>query len=425
MSDIPMSDEECRFAMQALESRIEAYAHLIVTRGVAVAGGQELVVTAPVEAASFTRDVVRAGYAAGASHVTVIWQDDQVTRAEYEHTAIDYFRTTPGWKREQLDSLAAAGACFLWLEGEDPDALRGIDPAKPAAAAHARNTECAIFRHGLDFGQNAWCIAGVPVPAWAAKVYPHLSHDEAILRLWRAILDVARVTDDPDEAWDTHNAAFQKSKRLLNEGRFDALHYTSGNGTNLTIGLPRNHVWEGGAASTAGGTSFFPNIPTEEVFTSPDRMRSEGTVFSAMPLVLQGTVIREFWFRFEAGRVVDFGAEQGAEVLRQLLDSDEGARRLGECALISKNTPIRQTGLLFYSTLYDENASCHLALGMGFPECYEGGCDLSPDELLERGVNRSSRHVDFMVGADDLSIMGITAAGDEVPVFVHGQWAWE
>lgn len=426
MTDIPMSEAECAVAMRHLEPRLKQYAELLVRRGVAVRPGQELVVTAPVEAAGFVRTLVRAGYAAGAGHVTLMWNDDELSRLEYENCPLERFERIPSWEAEQRNALAREGACFLWLDGADPDALLEVDPAKPAARAVAVHRQCPEYRHGLDFGENAWCIAGVPVRAWAQKVFPDLSAHESVYRLWEAVLDVTRVVDDdPEDAWETHNAALVKNKRLLNERRFDALHYTSKNGTDLTIGLPQAHVWEGGAAKTRGGTIFFPNMPTEEVFTSPDRTRADGVVHSVLPLVHNGSVVRDFWLRFESGRVVDYGAEQGRAVLQHILEADEGARHLGECALISKNTPIRQSGLLFYNTLYDENASCHLALGMGFPDCYEGGVELMKEELVARGVNESTQHVDFMIGADDLNVTGVTASGEEVPVFVHGQWSWE
>ena len=422
----PLTAEECRASMRAIEDQISNYAELLVRDGVAVRPDQELVVSAPVEAYEFVRQVVAAGYEAGAGHVTVVWGDERVTRLEYENLPQDYFETVPAWKREQLNSLAEGGAAFLFLSGEDPSALKGVDPAKPATAARARNAQCRSFRDGMDFGRNAWCIGGVPVVAWARRVFPNVSDEEAMYRLWTAILRVSRADgDDPHGEWETHNAAFEKNKRHLNGMRFDSLHYTSANGTDLVVGLTDRHVWEGGAACTQDGTTFFPNIPTEEVFTSPDARRAEGRVVSALPLVHNGHVVRDFWFEFRDGRVVDYGAEQGASVIEGILGTDEGARRLGECAIISKNTPIRQSGLIFYNTLYDENASCHLALGMGFPDCYEGGVSMSPEQLAERGVNRSHTHVDFMIGSDDLSIAGITAEGEEVPFFVGGQWAWE
>ena len=428
MSPIPMTDEECRVATEALSDQLDLYADLLVKKGAAVRPGQELVVECPVERADFARRVVAAGSPAGAGpgHVTVIWDDDAISRLTYENVDVDWFRHTPSWKVEQLNSLAEAGATFLFLEGSDPSALKGIDPAKPAAASKARNTECKSFRDGMDFGRNVWCIAGVPVAAWAREVFPGTSDAEATYRLWNLILSVARADgNDPESAWETHNASFEKTKRFLNGHRFDALRYEASNGTNLIVGMNPGHVWDGGAARTQDGTTFFPNIPTEEVFTSPDRARAEGIVYSAMPLVHAGQIVRDFWLRFEGGRVVDFSAEQGAEVLRHIIETDENSCRLGECALISKNTPIRQSETLFFDTLYDENASCHLALGMGFPECLEGGVNLGKEGLLARGVNQSVAHVDFMIGTDDLNVWGVCEDGTEVPVFENGQWAWE
>ena len=426
MAPIPMTDEECRLATEALSDQIDLYANLLVRKGAALRPGQELVLQAPVESADFARRVVRAAYRAGAGHVTVIWADDQVTRLTYENCDLSFFEHTPSWQVEQLNSLAEDGAAFLFLEGSDPSALKDVDPAKPAAAARARNTECRSFRDGMDFGRNVWCIAGVPVQAWASEVFPDLSPAEALYRLWVLVLEVSRADgEDPESSWETHNASFEKTKRFLNGHAFDALRYEASNGTDLTVGLPEGHVWDGGAGRTQDGVTFFPNIPTEEVFTSPDRLRADGVVRSALPLVRSGQIVRNFWLRFEGGRVVDFGAEQGREVLRHIIETDEGARRLGEVALVSKNTPIRQSETLFFSTLYDENASCHLALGMGFPECLEGGVNLGKEELLARGVNQSSTHVDFMIGTDDLNVFGISADGTETPVFVNGQWAWE
>jgi len=426
MSDIPMTDEECRLASEALSDQLDRYASLLVRKGCAIRQGQELVLTAPVERADFARRVVSIAYAAGAGHVTVIWTDDAITRLTYENVETSFFEVTPAWKVKQLNSLAEQGAAFLFLEGTDPNILHGVDPAKPAADARARNTQCTSFRNGMDFGRNVWCIAGVPVAAWACQVFPNLSAAEATYRLWLAILETSRASgDDPESAWETHNASFEKAKRFLNSHHFDALHYRASNGTDLVIGLTDAHIWGGGAARTQDGAAFFPNIPTEEVFTSPDRMRASGVVHAAMPLIHHGNTIRDFWLRFEGGRVVEFDAQQGREVLSHIIETDENACRLGECALISKNTPIRQSGILFYDTLYDENASCHLALGLGFPECLEGGISLDKDGLLARGVNQSAAHVDFMIGTDDMSIVGVDADGAETDVFVNGQWVWE
>ena len=421
-----MTREECTLAIEGLSDQIDKYAELLVRKGLCVREGQEVVVQVPVECADFARRVVRLAYREGAGHVTVIWGDDAMARLEYENVPLEHFRHTPTWKVEQLNSLAEAGACFLFIEGSDPSALDGIDPAKPAAAAHARNTECLSFRKGMDFGKNVWCIAGAPVEAWARKVFPDCAPYEAVYRLWLAILKVARADGlDPQLDWETHNAAFEKNKGFLNDMAFDRLHYTSKNGTDLTLGLNAKGIWEGGAGRTVDGTVFFPNIPTEEVFTTPARTRVDGIVYSAMPLVHAGQIVDDFWLRFEGGRVVEYDAARGREVLRHIIETDENAAYLGECALISKRTPIRQSGLLFFDTLYDENASCHLALGTGFPECLEGGLDMDKDALLASGVNQSATHVDFMIGSDDLNVTGVKASGEEVPVFRNGAWAWE
>lgn len=421
-----MSSEECRLAIEGLSRHLVRYADLIVRKGAAVKPGQEVLLQAPVERADFARIIVERAYAAGAGHVTVVWFDDVVSRLEYENVDLSYFEQTPAWKVAQLNGLAEQGAAMIMLEGTDPMAFKGIDPAKPATASKARNRDCHVFREGMEFGRNAWVIAGVPVTKWASLVFPDLSADEAIYRLWVAILETARAMgDDPQQDWETHNATFEKNKRFLNEHAFDRLHYVSSNGTDLTVGMNPHHVWEGGSGRTVDGTVFFPNIPTEEVFTTPDRMRVDGIVHSALPLAHAGQLVRDFWLRFENGAVVDFDAAQGGDVLRHIIETDDNSMRLGECALISKNTPIRQSGILFYDTLYDENASCHLALGTGFPECIEGGFDMSKDELLAHGVNQSDTHVDFMIGSEDLAVTGITKDGEEVPIFVNGQWAWE
>lgn len=423
---LPMTDEECVAGMRRLQPQIARYAKLLVQQGVNLQKGQELVVECPIELADFCRQLVATAYECGASHVTVLWADDETKRLEYEHVGLDWFEHVPSWKKEQLNSLAEAGAAFLFIEGQDPEAFKGIDPAKPAAASRAAHIELKAFHDGMDFGRNTWCIAGAPIASWAHKVFPALSENEATYRLWEAILQVSRASgEDPREAWETHNAAFKKNKRFLNEHHFDRLHYRSQNGTDLTVGMTPRHIWEGGAAHTVKGLPYFPNIPTEEVFTSPDRMRVDGIVHSALPLVHAGSVVRDFWFRFEGGKVVEYDAAQGKDVLKHILETDENACRLGECALISKNTPIRESGILFYDTLYDENASCHLALGIGFPECYESGFSMSEQELLDAGVNQSHTHVDFMIGTEDMDITGITASGEEVPIFVNGQWAWE
>ena len=420
-----MTREEAEASIAGLQRRIEHYAELAVSKGAAVRPGQELVINAPVERADFARLLAKKGYDAGAGHVTVIWADDAVSRLEYEHMDVSYFESVPEWKREQLNSLAADGATFLHVRGNDPNALVGIDPKKLALRARAHSTQCDVYRDGLDFGKNAWTIVGAPVVPWAKKVFPEVSEYEATYRLWDAILVAARADGpDPQAEWERHNATFEKNKRILNSHAFDRLHYRSVNGTDLEVGMNPGHIWMGGACRTVDGVVYFPNIPTEEVFTSPDCRRINGVVHAVLPLVYAGNVIQDFWLRFKDGKVVEYDAIQGKNVLRSILETDDRSCMLGECALVAKDTPIRQSGLLYYDTLFDENASCHLALGTGFPECLDKGFSMSKEELMEHGVNQSTTHVDFMIGADDLAITGITHAGDEVPVFTDGRWSW-
>ena len=415
--------DEALEGIKALEPKIKNYARLIVRKGVNVKPGQEVAVQAPVECASFARVVVEEAYAAGAGHVTVIWADDATARLTYEHVEKSYFEQTPEWKRMQLDSLAQDGACFIFIEGADPAALKGIDPAKPAAASKARNTQCKVFRRGLDYNINPWCIAGAPVAAWAREVFPGDADEVAIYKLWNAILHTARADgQDPESDWELHEAAIERSLRFLNDNQFDYLHYTASNGTDLTIGMTKGHEWAGGKCETPDGHLFFPNIPTEEIFTMPDCRKAEGVVFSAMPLSYQGEIIDKFSLTFHEGKVVSCTAEKGLHALERLLDTDEGSRRLGEVALIPAASPIAKMGILFYNTLFDENASCHLALGACYPDTMKDGETYTEEQLYEKGGNNSANHVDFMIGTNDLEVVGIKEDGTEVVIMRNGNF---
>ncbi len=412
-----------------LESGLEKYAELIVVKGLALQEGQELFVNAPIQVAEFTRIVVKCAYEAGASHVTVNWHDDAVDRLGYEHADIERFRHVPAWLAQRNNSVAACGAAVLTILSDDPQAMRGIDQKKVRARTVALHEACKEFYDSIDFGKTRWCIVGAASEQWATKVFPKLSPEIAVKRLWRAILDTARVEARVDAdslaAWDAHRASFDARKAWLNGQHFDHLRYRSANGTNLTIGLLEKGHWEGGGQEGADGTYFFPNIPTEEIFTSPDRLRVDGVVHSALPLVYNGSMVENFWIRFEHGKAVESDAEVGADVLAGIIATDENSCYLGEVSLVPYHSPIRNTGILFLETLYDENASCHLALGKGFPETYENGYEMSNEELLAAGVNDSAAHVDFMIGTADLRVTGVKADGTEVPVFVDGNWACE
>ncbi len=319
--------------------------------------------------------------------------------------------------------MAECGAAVLTITSEDPLALMGIDQNKLVAHSRSSYEACKPFYTAISEGKVAWCIVGAAAPRWAQHVFPHLSKDDAVEKLWQAIFAAVRVdTDDPIVAWEQHRASFNERKAWLNAQGFDRLHYQNELGTNLLVGLNSKGLWQGGGDVTVDGTAFFPNMPTEEIFTTPDRLRADGVVYSSMPLIHYGSPVEDFSLTFKEGKVVACTARTGLDVLEAILAVDEGASRLGECALVPWDSPLQQSGILFYNTLYDENASCHLAVGKGFADCLEGGQQMSVDELEAVGVNESATHVDFMIGTADLCITGIKPDGTEVPVFKNGTW---
>lgn len=410
---------------RSFAEKLEAYAKLIIVSGCNIQPGQDLQISCAVECVDLARALARQAYAAGAHRVWTRYADETIARMTYEHCTAEDFATFPAWSALQNNTQAQEGCAMLSITSEDPEALTGIDPTKLIANARASHKACKEFYDCLDFGRTVWCIAGGASPAWAHRVFPDDTADEALSRLWNAIFHTARADgDDPIADWERHKASFAARMDVLNGYHLDRLHYENALGTDLTVGLPPQHYWKGGGDTTTDGIYFFPNMPTEEIFTSPDRTRTDGLVFASLPLVHNGAVIEDFWLRFEKGAVVDFGAKRGYDVLESIVEVDEGSRYLGEAALVEYTSPIRQTGILFYNTLFDENASCHLALGKGFPDCYEGGMDLDEATLLEAGVNTSAAHVDFMVGTDDLHIDGITRTGETVPVFDQGVFAF-
>jgi len=407
------------------EEKLRRYAHLVVRSGCNLQEGQELYVGADISQVRFVRLVVAEAYAAGASDVIVRWGDEAIGRMHYENRPLEAFEKYPDWQALLQNGFARRGGAMLFIDSDDPSAFAGVDQAKMVAFQKAAHEACRDWRDGMDFGRNVWCIVGAASPAWARHVFPELPEAEATAKLWDAIFATVRVdTPDPVAAWDAHRRSFLERRAWLNGQHFDALHYTAANGTDFTVGLTPGSMWEGGGSVTVGGTYFFPNMPTEECFTSPDRSRADGKVVAAMPLNHNGSLVEGFSITFENGRVVDYSAEKGYDVLKGIIETDEGSHHLGEVALIPSTSPIRQTGILFLNTLFDENASCHLALGMGFPDCYEGGLEMDEESLLAAGINQSATHVDFMVGTEDLHIDGIRADGSTVAVFDGGVWAF-
>ena len=411
-----------------LPEYLAAYARLIVQAGCAIQPGQDLFIRADIQSAPLVREVTRAAYELNARHVTVRYTDEVISRMEYDHAPMEVFERFPEWSALLNNSMAQAKAAVLTIDSDDPEAMIGINPAKLMARSKASHAACKPFYDALDFGRCVWCIVGAASPAWAMRVFPETDPDQALLDLWAAIFETVRLTS-PDansaiNAWHHHRLSFAHRCQWLNSHHFDSLHYTSPQGTDLTVGLNARGLFCGGGDTTIDGVQFFPNMPTEEIYSTPDRARADGVVVSTLPLAYNGSLIQNFSLTFTNGAVTDLHAEVGEDVLRSIVETDENSCRLGEIALVPFDSPIRNSGVLFLSTLFDENASCHLALGQGFPDCYQGGYDMSEEELLAAGVNASAAHVDFMIGSEDLSIDGITQDGTPVPIFRNGNWGF-
>ncbi len=404
------------------DARLDKLAEVAIRVGLNLQPGQELVLTAPLDAVPLVRRISHHAYKAGASLVTPLYSDEESTLARFQLAPDSAFDYAPSWL---FDGMAAAfdrGAARLAIAGEDPSLLSGQDPARVARANRARSV---AYRPALELITNFainWNIISYATPAWARTVFPELSEAEAAARLWDAIFAASRIDDpDPVAAWAAHNAALHARTALLNEKRFAALHFT-GPGTDLRVGLSDGHLWLGGAEPAKNGVVCNPNIPTEEVFTTPHAQHVEGTARSTKPLSYQGTLIEDIEVRFEQGRIVHSRARTGGEVLERVLNTDEGARRLGEVALVPHSSPISGSGLLFFNTLFDENAASHIALGQAYRNCLEGGTMASEAELAQRGANSSLIHIDWMIGSGEVSVDGLTASGKREPVMRRGEW---
>jgi aminopeptidase len=403
--------------------KLDRLAEVAVKVGVRLQPGQDLVMTAPVIATGFARKIVEHAYKAGAGIVTVLYSDDEATLARYRHAPDLSFDRAEGWLYEGMAKAFEGGAARLAVRGDNPMLLASEDPAKVARANKANSM---AYRPALEkitgFDIN-WNIVAYPNPAWAKQMFPNDDEDVAVAKLADAIFSASRVdVDDPVGAWSDHNAALHKRTNWLNGHAFHALRFT-GPGTDLTVGLADEHKWNGGAETAKNGVICNPNIPTEEVFTTPHARRVEGHVSSTKPLSYQGTLIDDISIRFEGGRIVEAKASRGEEVLNKVLDTDEGARRLGEVALVPHSSPISQSGLLFYNTLFDENAASHIALGQCYSTCFINGGSLKPDEIAAKGGNQSLIHIDWMIGSGKIDIDGVNKDGSTVPVMRGGEWA--
>lgn len=407
------------------ENKIREYARLIVRIGVNVQKGQEIVISCPVEHYEFARLVVEEAYIAGAGEVIVRWNDDVENRLYYENVSEEVLTTIPEWRAESYHYYSRRGAGYIQIAGGDPDSLRGIDPKRLQMKSAAMNN--AIKEHYQLMMSSAvpWTVAAVPQKRWAKKVFPKLKEEEGMEALWEKILEAVRITDgDAVKAWEEHDKRLKEKCTLLNGYAFEKLHYKNSLGTDFTVGLVKNHIWEGGSEVAGTGAVFEANLPTEEIFTMPDCRVAEGTLVGTLPLGFRGGLITNLRLTFHEGKVVDYSAKIGKRILQSLLEDDEGSRRLGEVALVPHSSPISRMNLLFHRTLFDENASCHFALGECYPTTVAGGATMSEEELRAIGGNFSMNHVDFMVGTEDLTITGITADGTEVTVFENGDWSF-
>ena len=406
------------------KSVLKKYAHLIAKVGANVQKGQYVTVVASVDQEQLVSYIVEDCYKLGAHFVSVEWQSDKISKIHYKKASTKALCEFPVWKEEKQKFINEHLPVMIYIESEDPDSLKGVNQKKVSEVHKALILNIKKYRDERD-NKYQWVVAGAPSKAWAKKVFPNVSSSKAIGMLWDAILKTSRCGEDPIKAWDEHNADLDKRKDYLNSMNLDYLHYESKNGTNFKVWLNEKANWlAGGEYIKATGVYYNPNIPTEECFTTPIAGKAEGIVYSSKPLSYNGELIENFSIRFEGGKAVEVKAEKGQNLLEEMIHMDEGACKLGEVALVPYDSPINNTGSLFYNTLYDENAACHLALGLGFNNAIKDYEKYSYEELKSMGVNDSGIHVDFMIGTKDLSITGYTRDGKKVPIFKNGNWAF-
>lgn len=408
------------------EENLQKYAKLLVSKGINVQEGHTVVINIDVEQASFARLLVKEAYALGAEEVVVKWADDVISREKYLHTPEERLTDIPQYKIDESNDMLERKASRLSVRSSDPDALNGVDSKKLGAVMTATSKALMAQRIATQANKVSWTVASASGAAWAAKVFPELeTEEEQVDALWDEIFKTCRVYEEnPIKAWDDHETRLRSKADVLNEEQFDALHYTTPEGTDLTVGMPKNHIWDSAGAINAQGEEFVANMPTEEVFSAPDGRRIDGVVKSTKPLSYSGNIIDGMTFTFKDGAVVEVNAEKGEDVLKNLVEDNDGARSLGEVALVPHKSPISQSGLVFFNTLFDENASNHLALGSAYAFSVQGGTEMSQEELAEAGLNRSNVHVDFMIGSETMNIDGIRKDGSKMPIFRNGDWAF-
>lgn len=405
---------------------LNKYAKLLVQSGLNVKKNQTVVIRCPIEAVELVRLIVKECYRNGAYDVIVKYNDEVVTHERYLNANENVFNEVEDYEAAFYNDTAKKGACYLSLVGEDPDLMKDVDPSRMMNFQKSMRQKTRFYRDKLDFMECQWCVASVATKDWAKKVYPELEESAAVNSLWEAIFKVSRVDEnDPNENWSEHKKSFENRVNKLNSMDIDYFHYTNSLGTDLTVKMPKGYVFCGGGSYLKDGTYYFANIPTEEVFSTPHRLGVNGRLVASMPLVHHGNLIEDFWFEFKDGKIIDFDAKKGKDVLESILDADEGSRYLGEIALVPYGSPISVMDTLFYETLIDENASCHFALGQSYAECLEDALSQDEETQKERGANQSLVHVDFMVGTKDLCIDAYTHENKKVSIFSNGKFSSE
>lgn len=405
------------------EEKLQKYAEVAVKVGVNIQPGQTLAINATIENAEFIRLIVKQAYEVGAKNVIVNWNDDIITRTKYIMAPDEAFKEYPIWRAKEMEELAENGAAFMSVVSSGPDLLKGVDPERIGNFQKAAGSALDKYRQYIQSDKVSWTVIAAPSEDWAATVFPDLPSQEQVPALWEAIFKATRINvDNPVQAWKEHDQTLYKKVDYLNDRRYKQLHYTAP-GTDLTIELPDKHLWAGAGSTNEKGDKFMANMPTEEVFTVPHKLGVNGYVSSTKPLSYSGNIIDEFTITFEKGRIVKVEAKEGEEILKQLVETDEGSHYLGEVALVPFDSPISQSNILFYNTLFDENASNHLAIGSAYAFCIEGGKTMTQEELAEKGLNSSITHVDFMIGSEEMNIDGILSDGTREPIFRNGKWA--
>ncbi|WP_425255516.1 aminopeptidase [Mammaliicoccus sciuri] len=406
------------------EKQLQKYAELLVKVGLNVQEKEPVYIQASIDASEFVHLVVEEAYKIGAEDVKVSYKDDRIAQLKYQYEPESFFENVKQYDIDEKMDYLDRKAAFLSIVSSSPDSLKDADPNKIRKAMAANGKAFKEYMVAVQSDRMSWCVASYPSVGWAKMMFPELSDDEAVNKLLETILKTVRVDqEDPVKAWEEHDHLLHEKADYLNNKKYKALHYKS-EGTDLTIELPNGQYWSGASSVNSKGNSFVANMPTEEVFTAPHKNGVNGTVSNTLPLSYSGNIIDDFTLTFKDGEVVDYKAGVGEEILKSILETDEGSKRLGEVALVPVDSPISNMNTLFYNTLFDENASCHIALGSAYAFCIEGGKDMTAEQLAENGLNDSTTHVDFMIGSKDLSIDGILENGEKEPVFRDGNWAF-